>query len=54
MGIYKQLGQPERAVAAYQRLEISLKTQLKVAPDKKTTELLDQIKVKKASRSKHA
>ncbi|MBX3082680.1 MAG: bacterial transcriptional activator domain-containing protein [Anaerolineae bacterium] len=46
MQMYKELGQPERAVAAFDRLATSLKRDLSVNPDKRTVELLDQIRVK--------
>lgn len=44
MGLYRQLGQPDRAVAVYQRLTAELKKQLGVAPDRRTTEMVDQIR----------
>ena len=43
---YKELGQADRAIAAYERLAASLKRDLSVAPDKRTIEVLDQIRGK--------
>jgi DNA-binding SARP family transcriptional activator len=48
---YKELGQTDRAIAAYERLATSLKRDLNVAPDKRTTEVLDQIRGKSSRHS---
>jgi DNA-binding SARP family transcriptional activator len=46
MVLYDRLGQPDRAGAVYTQLTKELKSRLNVSPDRRTTELADQIKAK--------
>jgi DNA-binding SARP family transcriptional activator len=47
MSLYQKLGQPQRAVDVYRRLEAELKRNFSVTPDRRTNELLEQIRASK-------
>lgn len=44
MNLYRKLDQPQQAIRVYDRLVSNLKAQLNVAPDRRTSELADQIR----------